>query len=1104
MIRKRGDLSCFLFSFLNAFDNYLFSDDTLLDEDLGDEEYDLGNDEEEALLADDYEVERQNSYKGEEETDDVLDLGVTDALDDLDGEDENIEFSRSKTNRSNDNDFYEDADQLEVQSKYYEQDEINEYKGEQSRQHDKRSTGDSVNTSSNIGKGDLREKLQKNAKLYIGNGQGVEDDECEEAKERRNRFQNERIIVSPKMNNKIPDTLENVVTSEPSKLAIRGRGRGRSARGSRGGRFNTQSSGNFNPRFSNARNANFDNQPPPCRPPLLETRPPFLLGIPNNVQNQQIIYQQPTSQVQPFQHYSPNGSLQGPTHFVDNRPQFNPNQFQGQMGPRVIGPRLDYGPRGGIGGSLQGPPYNHPSNTPTYVQVPQGPFQNAGVLMQDNQARLMQNNQGPLLQGNPGGTLLGNLNPLVPGTPVPLIQGNQTLPMQGFPRQTSSQGPPINHPNVQIPNQPPFESRPPFQEVQFENRSIYDSRSGYPDQVPTSQFNTSSLPVPQQSTSNVPNVPLPPGHKILINPHFRGAVQSTSDARLVWDSAQQQAPLSSQASSGPFSQPVTSYQNQSSYNQIQQGPPQYQQNYQQHKSDDPYAYFSDVWQENKPQKAQSGTPNKQYPSESSYSRESNYECGSKYKSDQWDQKDNYQEDHRGIHQNYRDRDLSSKSRSDHIPKNRAPSSNTYRENYDQSHTQKSPTSRPVNSSIRGRLPQKRVGDADRPLRDLSPKRIKPSNRNLQEVQTVDTLNNVNNEKKDEEYDPEMLEYRKKMEEQKRLREKILREKENRRKMAAMEKQNEETKNESNTLSENSQDTKPMSVLMGVVKDASVNKATGIGRGRGRPINTQTSEVAEKPSCVRIVRTIQTVQSNDSTDSAKDNNSGHIVGQANDHAKVLNAQSGTRRIVIQKSLSSTQKIATTIQKTVSNLQKNQLLIQNKAVNMGACGIQKTGQTQSDMLKKLTTPGQKVAVNPQRIVKQKPGGNLQKTVINVQETTNANVQKVVVNTQNHQRVVLQKPLSQQKKLPEIKTNTVKVENLAASTSEAQIRRMCQGIGTIESIQMGERSATIVFKTQSAAMVFHKKYQRKMLDLSLITVRLVPQSSGTKTTATVAKVS
>ncbi|XP_076162699.1 uncharacterized protein LOC143144301 isoform X2 [Ptiloglossa arizonensis] len=1078
-------------------------DDTLLDGDFGDSEYDLGNDEEEALLADDYELDRKNSYKGEEETDDVLDLGVTDALDDLDGEDENIEFSRSKTNRSNDNDFYEDGDQLEVQSKYYEQDEINEYKNEQTRQHDERSAGDSVSTSSNIGKGDLREKLQKNAKIYPGTGQGLEDDECEEAKERRNRFQNERTIVSPKMNNNIPDTLENVVTSEPSKLAFKNRGRGRSTRGSRGGRFNTQISGNFNPRFSNAHNLNFDNQPPACRPPLLEARPPFLLGVPNNVQNQQIIYQQPNSQVQPFQHYSPNGSLQGPTHFVDNRPQFN--HFQGQVGPRVIGPRLDYGPRGGLTGSLQGPPYNHPLNQSPYVQIQPGPFQNSGVLMQDNQTRLMQNNQGPLLQGNLGGSLLGNLNPLVPGTSTPLLQGNQTLPLQGFPRQPSSQGPPINHPNVQIPNQSLFENRSSFQETQFENRSIYDSRSGYSDQVPTSQFNTNTLPVPQQSASNVPNVPLPPGHKILINPHFRGAVQSTNDARLVWDSAQQ-TPLSSQIPNSQFPQQVTSYQNQSPYNQTQQGPPHYQQNYQQNKSDDPYAYFSDVWQENKPQKSQSGTPSKQYPTESNYSRESSYECGSKYKSDQWDQKDSYQEDHRGVHQNYRDRDVSSKTRNDHIPKSRTLSSNVYRENYDQNHAQKSPSNRPVNTSIKARLPQKRVSDPiDRPLRDLSPKRIKPSNRNLQEVRTVDTLNNLNSEKKDEENDPEMQEYRKKMEEQKRLREKILREKENRRKMAAMEKQNEESKNDNNTSSENTQDTRPVSVLMGVVKDASMNKShISIGRGRGRPINTQTTEVPEKSSCVRIVRTIQTVQSNDLVDSAKDNNSGHVIGQVSENAKILNAQSGLRRIVIQKSLSNTQKIATSIQKTVSNLQKGQVVVQNKVQNLTQSAAQKTEQSQSDALKKLAVVGQKIGGNSQRIVKQKSTGNLQKSVISVQEVTNVNTQKIVINTPSNQRVIIQKTPAQQRKLPEIKTNTVKVENLAASTSEAQIRRMCQGIGIIESIQMGERSATIVFKTQSAAVVFHKKYQRKMLDLSLITVRLVPQSNGTKTTATVMKVS
>lgn len=99
----------------------------------------------------------------------------------------------------------------------------------------------------------MREKLQKSGQknIYVGNGQGMEDDDCEEARERRNRFQNERTMISPKMNNDIPDTLENVVTSEPARMSFRGRGRGRGiGRGSRGGRFNVQSTGNFSPRYA--------------------------------------------------------------------------------------------------------------------------------------------------------------------------------------------------------------------------------------------------------------------------------------------------------------------------------------------------------------------------------------------------------------------------------------------------------------------------------------------------------------------------------------------------------------------------------------------------------------------------------------------------------------------------------------------------------------------------------------------------------------------------------------------------------------------------------------------------------------------------------------
>lgn len=64
---------------------------------------------------------------------------------------------------------------------------------------------------------------------------------------------------------------------------------------------------------------------------------------------------------------------------------------------------------------------------------------------------------------------------------------------------------------------------------------------------------------------------------------------------------------------------------------------------------DPYAYFSDVWQENRPQKPQNASPSKHYPSDNNYSREGNYN-DNKYKSDsQWDQRDSYQEVNVTIH-----------------------------------------------------------------------------------------------------------------------------------------------------------------------------------------------------------------------------------------------------------------------------------------------------------------------------------------------------------------------------------------------------------------------------------------------------------------------
>lgn len=202
--------------------------------------------------------------------------------------------------------------------------------------------------------------------------------------------------------------------------------------------------------------------------------------------------------------------------------------------------------------------------------------------------------------------------------------------------------------------------------------------------------------------------------------------------------------------------------------------------------------------------------------------------------------------------------------------------------------------------------------------------------------------------------------------------------------------------------------------------------------------------------MRIVRTIPTIQTNDLSDAmgSRDNTSGYATNQAGDNVQMRQVvqQPGTRRVVIQKPLLNPQKIiATTIQKTVSNLQKNQGLQQKVVPTTQVVQTQKIIQHQANTLQKSETVGPKMTNIGQRMMTHKTPGSLQKTVIN--DNANVHGQKVINTQQNSQRIVLQKSAVQAKKLPEIKTNTVKLENLAASTSEAQIRRMCQAIGTIE---------------------------------------------------------
>ncbi|XP_060075958.1 RNA-binding protein 33-like [Ylistrum balloti] len=130
----------------------------------------------------------------------------------------------------------------------------------------------------------------------------------------------------------------------------------------------------------------------------------------------------------------------------------------------------------------------------------------------------------------------------------------------------------------------------------------------------------------------------------------------------------------------------------------------------------------------------------------------------------------------------------------------------------------------------------------------------------------------------------------------------------------------------------------------------------------------------------------------------------------------------------------------------------------------------------MLKNISKPG---GVKDDRKVTI-PGGNTQRTVVNKPAGP---VQRKVVQNQEGRRVVVGESPRMSK--------VVSVDNLSVSTTEANIRKMCFGIGEVEDIQLmkGQKKALVTFHDVNSAAQFSKKFNRHMLDLSHINVTHLP---------------
>lgn len=246
--------------------------------------------------------------------------------------------------------------------------------------------------------------------------------------------------------------------------------------------------------------------------------------------NPQMMYHQANPHPPRYQQFPQGHPHQQGHHFNEPGPRPPFNQFQGiPQGPRLQNPRMEFRPR------HPGPRFNGPPNQQQFMQ-PQPPhFQGPRPPIGPHDGMMPGPPQGgPSLLGpgpHPMGHSQGNQGPpMHPGHPNIRSQGPDGGMGQIFRPPGPNHGPPMsNHPNAPMNNQSQFENRPTFQEQNFEGRNMYSGpRPPYNNQQPVNQFNN-PMPVRPQQGAAVPNVPLPPGHKILINPHFRGTPQPPND-----------------------------------------------------------------------------------------------------------------------------------------------------------------------------------------------------------------------------------------------------------------------------------------------------------------------------------------------------------------------------------------------------------------------------------------------------------------------------------------------------------------------------------------------------------------------------------------------
>ncbi|KAG8231768.1 hypothetical protein J437_LFUL010743 [Ladona fulva] len=354
--------------------------------------------------------------------------------------------------------------------------------------------------------------------------------------------------------------------------------------------------------------------------------------------------------------------------------------------------------------------------------------------------------------------------------------------------------------------------------------------------------------------------------------------------------------------------------------------------------------------------------------------------------------------------------------------------------------------------------------------------------NLHEVETVDTLPDTTtiNEKETQggkepsassevsvnakPEDAALLEYQKKIEQQKRMREKILQQKEQRRKLTALQKQkelqekaalsgaatHEEPKGNAIATIVNRNPVEPSPSVNAKKEPVHISPFHIIGQRKGlmalktmgnqnSPRQPLTRGVAMRGVGPRRIAAQGTRMQNPGAIGSPQAVTGNLIQQGGQTYKIVQVKNEQGQIVRKKVL----------------------------VRSGLPG-------RGNPLGR----GQVMEVGPQQI---RPIGQGRGNIVGNKATQQQQGRKVVVQSLSGG--------GDNQAVEGKRRGTVVVENLAASTSEADLRKMCQSVGQVLNIQMvpNHRKAIVEFAHPASAVTFFQGYQRKIVDLSMITVRL-----------------